>query len=50
MKQLVNIFAIDHCSHTVLQNHYHVIRPVDPQIAAEWIDQEAIEHCKRLFG
>jgi hypothetical protein len=50
IKQLTDIFAIDSCAYSVLQNHYHVILHVDTERATDWSELEVIERWERLFS
>jgi REP element-mobilizing transposase RayT len=50
IKQLADIFAIDCCAYSVMQNHYHVILHVDTERAKAWSEQEVIDRWERLFS
>lgn len=50
MKQLADIFAIDICAFSVMQNHYHLILHVDTECATGWGEREVIERWERLFS
>jgi hypothetical protein len=50
IKQLTDIFSIDSCAYSVMQNHYHIIVHVDAERAAGWSEQDVIERWERLFS
>jgi hypothetical protein len=50
IKQLTDIFAIDTCAYSVMENHYHVILHVDSERATAWTEQEVIERWERIFS
>ena len=49
LRHLAGIFAIDVCAYAVLENHYHTILRIRPDIAASWSDLEVATRWLTLF-
>jgi hypothetical protein len=49
LKQLAAIFAIEVCAYAVLENHYHLILRLRPDIVACWSDMEVAARWLMLF-
>jgi len=50
LHELAQIFAIDLCGYAVRSNHYHVVLPIDQQVANDWSSHEVIEQWHKLFS
>jgi putative transposase len=53
LRFLASIFAIDVCAYAVMENHYHTILRIRPDIVAAWSDQEVATRwltlCPRYY-
>jgi putative transposase len=49
LQQLAAIFAIEVCAYAIMDNHYHLILRIRPDIAASWSDQEVEARWLSLF-
>jgi len=50
LHEVANIFSIKLCAYAVMNNHYHVVLNVRPDLAKQWSDKEIIERWHRLFS
>jgi REP element-mobilizing transposase RayT len=49
LRQLAGIFAIEVCAYAVMENHYHTILRIRPDIVATWSDREVATRWLTLF-
>ena len=49
LRYLASIFAIDVCAYAVMENHYHTILRLRPEIAISWSDLEVATRWLTLF-
>ncbi len=49
MRNLATIFAIDVCSYSVMETHYHTILRTRPDVVASWTDREVARRWLTLF-
>ncbi|SIR67269.1 hypothetical protein SAMN05880558_1292 [Aeromonas sp. RU39B] len=47
--QLSRVFAIGVCAYAVMNNHYHLVLKVEPEVANGWSDREVAERWAGLF-
>ncbi|SIR68212.1 hypothetical protein SAMN05880558_1371, partial [Aeromonas sp. RU39B] len=47
--QLSRVFAIGVCAYAVMNNHYHLVLKVEPEVATGWSDREVAERWAGLF-
>jgi len=50
LHKVASVFAIKLCSYAVMNNHYHVVLNIRPDIARQWSDREVIERWHCLFS
>lgn len=46
---LVECYSIGVCSYAVMDNHYHLVLHVDPQLADQWSDHEVLSRKHKLY-
>jgi putative transposase len=49
LRELAAIFAIEVCAYAILENHYHIILRIRPDIVATWSDLEVAARWLNLF-
>jgi REP element-mobilizing transposase RayT len=49
LRYLAAIFAVDVCAYAVMENHYHIILRIRPDIVASWEDREVATRWLTLF-
>jgi hypothetical protein len=49
LKELTQIFAIDACGYSVMDNHLHTVVRTDPRRAEAWDARDVAERWRRLF-
>ncbi len=49
LKHLTAIFAIEVCAYAIMENHYHTILRIRPDIVASWSDREVAARWLTLF-
>jgi REP element-mobilizing transposase RayT len=49
IKRLSEVFAIDICSYSILDNHYHLVLRVNREQAEAWTEREVIERWLALY-
>lgn len=49
LRELAAIFAIEVCAYAIMENHYHVILRIRPDIVAAWSDLEVAARWLKLF-
>jgi putative transposase len=50
MFTLVDIFAIDICSYTIMSNHYHLVLHIDKKTAVSWTFKQIFERWQQLHS
>ena len=50
IKSLSKIFAVEIFAYSVLQNHYHIVLRVDPEILRSWTDEEVVRRWNRIYS
>ena len=50
LELLCSVFAIELCSFSILQNHYHLVTRLAPDQAISWTDDEVIARWEKLYG
>ncbi len=48
LKQLADIYAVSVGSYAILDNHFHILLRLDPDVAANWTAAEVVERWFRL--
>ena len=48
MFDLVDVFAIDICSYTIMSNHYHLVLHIDKKTAVSWTFKQIFERWQQL--
>jgi len=50
LQQLANVFSIEVCAYTFLDNHSHLVLKINPEAALGWSRQEVIERWTLIFS
>ncbi len=48
IEELAQIFAIGVGGFSLMDNHFHLLLRLDPEVAAEWSDEEVVRRWGRL--
>lgn len=50
IKSLSRIFAVEIFAYSVLQNHYHIVLRVDPELLKSWKDEEVVRRWNKIYS
>ena len=50
LELLCSVFAIELCSYTILENHYHLVTRLAPDQAESWTDDEVMARWEKVYG
>ena len=50
LELLCSVFAIELCSYTILENHYHLVTRLAPDQAESWTDDEVMARWEKIYG
>ncbi len=48
LKELEAAFAVDVCSHSIMDNHFHVVLRLNPEEADRWTDRNVVERWYQI--